>query len=100
MPALADRTQYRTAYEPARIAMLRAMIHAAAPRAVVCHGMGYRAAWTELAGAPLMPVSIDARPCFVSETTVSVFVVVPHPTAHGSTSRFWEALVARLRARP
>jgi hypothetical protein len=92
LPALRDRAAYRTTYEPARLAMLRGLIREGGPRAVVCYGLGYRDAWTALAGAPLRPVTIAERRCYVGEGAGPMFLAVPHPVAHGGTNRFWEAV--------
>ena len=99
IPALLDRAQYRSAYEAARVRMLRALIDEGQPRAVICYGLGDREAWTGLAGAPLHATTIDGRTCYASKTRAPLFLAVPHPVAHGSTSRFWEAVGASVRAR-
>jgi hypothetical protein len=92
VPALRNRATYRTTYEPARLAMLRALIEEGRPRAVICYGLGYRESWTALAGAPLQPISIGERACYVGEVPGSMLLAVPHPVAHGGTARFWEAV--------
>ena len=99
LPALADRGRYRAAYEPPRVRMLRALIEEGAPQAVLCYGLGYRDAWTALAGGPMVALTIEGRTCYVSNTAAPLFLAVPHPVAHGSTSRFWAAVGASVRAR-
>ena len=92
MPALRDRATYRTTYEPARLAMLRALIQEGRPHTVICYGLGYRDSWAALAGAPLRQISIGERVCYVGEVSGSLLLAVPHPVAHGGTTRFWEAV--------
>lgn len=92
VPALLDRRTSRTAYEPARVAMLRALIEMGRPRAVICYGLGYRASWTALSGAPLRPVTIAERACYAGRISESMLLAVPHPVARGGTAAFWEAV--------
>ncbi len=94
VPALRDRAAYRTTYQPERLAMLRALMREGRPRAVICYGLGYWESWTALAGAPLRPITIGERACYVGETSGSMLLAVPHPVAHGGTNYFWEAVGA------
>jgi hypothetical protein len=99
IPALRDRATYRATYEPARLAMLRALIHEGGPRVVICYGLGYRKAWSTLAGAPLRPIGIADRTCYVGEGSDPMFLAVPHPVARGGKSRFWEAVGSAVAVR-
>lgn len=98
VPALLDRATYRTTYQPARLAMLRALIQEGCPRAVICYGLGYLESWTALAGAPLRPITVAERACYVGEVTGSMLLAVPHPVAHGGTARFWDAVGSAVAA--
>jgi hypothetical protein len=97
IPALADRARYRSTYEPARITMLRGLIETGAPQVVVCYGLSYRAAWQSLAGVPLHPLPVLDRTCFAGSGATRQLIAVPHPVAHGNSSRFWEKLGEMLR---
>ncbi len=99
IPALADRLQYRQAYEAERLTMLRALMRKGAPRAVVCYGLSYLGAWTELAGTQLQAIDVEGRKCYAGDGEVCPVIAVPHPVAHGTSSRFWEGLGLMLRAR-
>lgn len=99
VPALCDRPTYRTAYEPARLAMLRMLIDEGRPRAVVCYGNGYRSSWASLTSAPLRPITIGERGCFVSDVAGAMLLMVPHPVARGGTNRFWEAVGSAIATR-
>lgn len=98
LPALRDRATYRTTYQPARRAMLRALIREGRPRVVICYGLGYLESWTALAGAPLRQITIAERACYVGDVSGSMLLAVPHPVAHGGTARFWEAVGSTMAA--
>jgi hypothetical protein len=97
VPALADRARYRATYKAPRIAMLRGLMERSAPRAIGCYGLGYREAWSALAGEALHPITVAGRTCLVSRLTAPLVLATPHPVAHGSTSQFWEEVGATLR---
>ncbi len=99
IPALADRLQYRAAYEAERLAMVRTLIRTGAPRAVVCYGLSYLDAWTELAGTELHAIDVEGRRCYAGDGEVCPVIAVPHPVSHGTSSRCWEGLGLMLRAR-
>jgi hypothetical protein len=83
-----------------RIELLKARIARNNPTFIVMYGAGtdpvnsvqYIQYWSRIAGRTLA----ENEPARVGATT---FVAVPHPTAHGLTTKFWTSLGHRLRDR-
>ncbi len=87
---LKDRATYTTQVAPMRIAHLQAMIEQHRPGAVVFYGSGYRHWWRQIAGEEFEPSSLDK--VLVARREDTLFVIMQHPTAHGVTKDYFDAI--------
>ncbi|MDQ3705444.1 MAG: hypothetical protein M3437_09535 [Chloroflexota bacterium] len=92
---LKDRATYTSHVAPMRIAHLQTRIEQHQPRAVVFYGSGYRHWWRQIAGEQFEPSSLNKVQ--VARKGHTLFVVMQHPTAHGVTKDYFDA-VGRLIA--
>jgi hypothetical protein len=92
---LKDRATYTSHVAPMRIARLQAMIEKHRPRAVVFYGSGYRHWWHQIAGRAFE--SSNLAKVLVASKEHTLFVIMRHPTAHGVTKDYFDA-VGRLIA--
>lgn len=92
---LKDRATYTNRVAPVRIAHLQARIKEHRPHAVVFYGSGYRHWWRQIAGEQFEPSKLNKVQVARKEHTL--FVVMQHPTAHGVTQDYFNA-VGRLIA--
>lgn len=95
--ALQNRATYAAAFTSPRIEMLRGLIRKAEPRAVVLYGLRYMNEWTAIVGSALERGEMEGRPWFSTRVGGTSYAAVPHPVAHGTTSRYWEMVGRRLR---
>lgn len=87
---LRDRETYTNHVAPDRIAHLRERIAEYHPGAVIFYGVGYEHWWRRISGAGFKPSNVDKVSIASNEDTL--FVVMQHPTAHGLSNSYFDAI--------
>jgi hypothetical protein len=98
MPYLQSIPLYKAEIEPIRIDAIRQAILDHGPRVVVFYGKGYQKQWEAICG---MPFRGDGYPLVARAETPgaqhqTVFLLLPHPAAHGSITVHYENAAAML----
>lgn len=81
-PNLATRAAYAKAIRAPRIAAIRALIKAHAPKVVVFYGAGYRKHWELISGLGFEGGDFPKT----ARSGSTLFILLPHPVARGAVS--------------
>ena len=93
IPGLETREQYVQQYRPRRVALLREVIQAAVPKAVVFLGTSERETWAQIAGSEFVDGPAGAAWAQMGATRL---VVLTHPTAYGAKNVYFESVGREL----
>jgi hypothetical protein len=90
-PVLESRERYLREIMPARIDLLRSAIQRANPAFVLFYGSSYLEHWRSIAGVAFTESLPAGQRSWLGRKGDTVYVVTPHPVAHGLTTAFWIA---------
>ncbi|PQO94294.1 hypothetical protein C5614_20395 [Massilia phosphatilytica] len=86
LPELETFATYQSSVRPQRIAAIKALIAKCKPRAVIFYGTGYTVHWEAIAG---MSFPKGHYPRVAG--TAPLYMLLPHPVAHGKINQYYEA---------
>lgn len=89
--ALQNRERYVKEIMPTRIDLLRSAIQRANPEFVLFYGSSYLEHWRSIAGVAFTESMQAGQRSWVGRKGDTVYLVAPHPVAHGVTTAFWVA---------
>ncbi len=94
LPYLESRDRYREHVAPQRAAHLQQALEAWRPPTVLFYGMDgrYRAWWERLAGVEMVRQEVEGHALYRGRTAHTLFLIIPHPVAHGLSHRFFEGI--------
>jgi hypothetical protein len=97
LPSLATREIYKQAWSPLRATHIQQRIAQYKPKVVVFYSISphYLYWWKHIAGVPLTATTLDG--CRMGSNGATVFAIVKHPVARGSSNAYW-ATVGQLIA--
>lgn len=92
---LCDRRSYYEQVGPARVRQLATRMQEHRPKLVLCYGLQRRAWWEQVAGKPFTPGRVSGLELATAGPTL--IALIPHPTVHGISNLWLEAVGATIR---
>jgi hypothetical protein len=95
---LSSRSTYYESLATKRVTTLRHLIQLHLPNVVVCYGFGHLERWHRLIPTQMKLSRIGGSSAWFGSAGGTTYAIVPHPVAHGLTTKYWQLVGERLRS--